>query len=350
MFQITEQACRFLEERHAAEPETPLCLWISIPDPHEPYQVPEPYASLYPPGSIELPPWKAGELAGEDKPERQRVYNHLLNWDELTEQDARLAMSIYFGMIAFIDERVGYVLDTLERLGMREDTIVVFCSDHGDYMGEHHMLIKNNAFYDCLTRVPLLVSYPRGLAARGERRREFVSLIDVMPTVLSLSGLNDLTPTAVQGQVLPGVPGAPPSRPAAYSEYGTGGPAITLDDAQRLFPRGTPRSLHPLLREREAQGHAKMVRTELWKYTYDVLDPSDEELYDLQTDPWELTNLAKSPEHVAPLAEMRRLLVDWMLRSENAHPVPLYFQPFWEGEPPRDVALSVEDGGPLLAR
>src|SRR5688572_3496963 len=346
-YRITEEACRFLEERHEAAPNEPVCLWVSIPDPHEPYQVPEPYASLYPPESITLPPWKKGEFSGDDKPERQRVYRHYLNWDDLTEEDARLAMSIYFGMIAFIDERVGHVLATLERLGMREDTIVVFCADHGDYMGEHHMLIKSNAFYDCLTRVPLLVSYPRGLAARGERRAEFVSLIDVMPTVLSLAGLSDLTPAAVQGQALPGVPGAPPARPAAYSEYGRGGPAISMEDAQRLFPRGTQRSMHPLLREREAQGHSKMVRTERWKYTYDVLDPSDEELYDLQSDPWELTNLAHSPEHVGAVAEMRRLLAEWMLRTENARPVPLYFSPFWEGETPREVAFATEDGPPL---
>lgn len=350
-YQITENACRFLETQHAAEPDRPVCVWVSIPDPHEPYQVPEPYAALYPPDEIELPPWKEGEFAEDSKPERQRVYRHFLNWDELSENDARLAMSIYFGMVAFIDERVGHVLDTLERLGMREDTIVVFCSDHGDYMGEHHMLIKSNAFYDCLTRVPLLVSYPRGVAARGERRSEFVSLIDVMPTVLSLAGLSEITPAAVQGQALPGVPGSPPARPAAYSEYGCGGPAISMGDAQRLFPRGSLRPLHPLLREREAQGHGKMARTERWKYTYDVLDESDEELYDLAQDPWELNNLARSEqaEHVAARAEMRRLLAEWMLRTENTRPVPLYFEPFWEGTPPREVALG-QDGGPLLAR
>jgi len=349
-FRITEEAGRFLEERHAAEPERPVCLWVSIPDPHEPYQVPEPYASMYPPETIKLPPWKDGEFSGEDKPERQRVYRHFLNWDDLTEDDARLAMSVYFGMIAFIDERVGYLLDTLERLGMREDTILVFCADHGDYMGEHRMLIKSNAFYDCLTRVPLLMSYPRGLTQRGERRGDFVSLVDVMPTVLALAGLGNKTPPAVQGQVLPGVPGALPARPAAYSEYGAGGPAITLEDAARLYPHGTPRTLHPMLREREAQGHGKMVRTERWKYTYDVLDESDEELYDLASDPWELSNVARAPENEAVVAEMRRLLAEWMLRTENARPVPLYFSPFWEGEAPREVASAAADGGSLAAR
>ena len=96
---------------------------------------------------------------------------------------------------------------------MREDTIVVFCSDHGDFMGEHHMLIKCNAFYDCLTRVPLLLSYPRGIARRGARRPELVSLIDVMPTILRLVGLP--VPAAVQGQPLPGTLDSPHGSPVA---------------------------------------------------------------------------------------------------------------------------------------
>ena len=90
-------------------------------------------------------------------------------------------MSVYFGMIAFIDERLGVVLDTLERTGLREDTIVLFCSDHGDFMGEHHSLIKCNAFYDCLTRVPLLFSYPR-LGVHAQRRAELIRLVDVLPS------------------------------------------------------------------------------------------------------------------------------------------------------------------------
>ncbi len=333
-YRVTEEACRFLEE-HAGD-DQPLCLWVSIPDPHEPYQVPEPYASLYPPQSVPLPPWKPGEL--ETKPERQRVYQWLLRWHDLSEADARLASSVYFGMIAFIDERVGVLLDTLERLGLREDTVVVFTSDHGDYMGEHRMLIKSNAFYDCLTRVPLLVSWPGHLPA-GQRRQELVSTIDVMPTILRGLGMD--VPAGVHGQVLPGAPGAPPPREAVFAEYGAGGPPVTLQDVQRLFPPGTPRALHPLLREREGQGHGKMVRTRRWKYTHDIVGDGDE-LYDLQVDPWELTNLAADPRQAGVVSEMRRRLLDWCLETENGRPVPLYYRPFWErgGSDPREGAVT----------
>ncbi|MDQ3702110.1 MAG: sulfatase-like hydrolase/transferase [Chloroflexota bacterium] len=322
-YRVTEEACHYLEA-HAGDDE-PLCLWVSIPDPHEPYQVPHPYAAYYPPESLPLPPWPEGEL--EHKPERQRVYEWLLGWRDLSAADARLAMSIYYGMIAFIDERVGVLLDTLERLGLREDTIVLFTSDHGDYMGEHHMLIKSNAFYDCLTRVPLLVSWPGHLPA-GERRPELVSTMDVMPTVLTLLGME--VPEGVQGRVLPGVPdapdaaGAPPAREAVFAEYGAGGPPVTLADVERLFPPGTSRVLHPLLRQREGQGHGKMVRTRRWKYTHDTVGDGDE-LYDLQDDPGELTNLAGDPRHATVVAEMQRLLLDWCLETEDARPVPLFY-------------------------
>ncbi len=343
-YRVTDEACRFLEE-HADDSPTggrgdqPVCLWVSIPDPHEPYQAPEPYASMYPPERVHLPPWRDGEMEG--KPERQRVYQWLFDYQDLPEEDARLAASMYYGMCAFIDERVGHVLDTLERLGMRDDTIVVYTSDHGDFVGEHRMLIKCNAFYDALTRVPLIVSYPRAQElSRGERRADLVSTIDVMPTVLTLAGLP--VPTAVQAQSLPGVPGAPPPRGAAFSAYGAGGPPVTLADVQRVVKRGEPRVLHPFLREREAHGHGKMVRTHRWKYTRDSVDGA-EELYDLQEDPWELTNLASDPARAGALSEMRLKLADWLLDTENARPITLGFRPFWDGDAP-PYATSTPDG------
>jgi arylsulfatase A-like enzyme len=336
---VVEEACQYLEAHGAqsGKSDQPLCMWVSIPDPHEPYQVPEPYASLYPPETIQLPPWKDGELDG--KPERQRVYDWLLRWQDLSEADARLAASVYYGMIAFVDERVGVLLDTLERLGMRDDTIVVFCSDHGDFMGEHHMLIKCNAFYDCLTRVPLIISYPR-LATRGARQPALVSLVDVMPTILRLIDLP--VPEGVQGRILPGIPGALPAREAIFSEYGAGGPPVTLADVQRLAPPGQLRALHPLLREREAHGHGKMIRTRRWKYTYDPIDGS-EELYDLENDPWELTNLAGDSRHAEIAGDLRRRLLDWMLETENSRPVTLYYRPFWKG----DASEHVTGTGPI---
>jgi arylsulfatase A-like enzyme len=301
-----------------------MALWVSIPDPHTPLQVPQPYASKYPPDSVPLPPWRDGEL--ETKPERQRVFSHLLHYDDLRPDDVRSAAGIYYGMIDFVDERVGVLLDALERLGLRQDTVVVFTSDHGDYLGEHHLLGKSNAFYDCLTRVPLLVSWP-GHLPEGVRRPELVSTIDVLPTLLSLAGV--ALPEGVQGQRLPGTPGAPPPREAVFSEYGAGGPAVTMDVARRRCPPGRPRYVPPLLREREGEGHAKMVRSGHWKYTHDVTSSGQsDELYDLAADPWELTNLAGDRRYADVVAGLRLTLLDWLMETENARPVPLYYERF----------------------
>jgi arylsulfatase A-like enzyme len=318
-YQVTDAARRFLEA-HAGDGR-PMALWVSIPDPHTPLQVPLPYASKYPPATVPLPPWRDLEL--DTKPERQRVFSHLLHYDGLRPDDVRLAASIYYGMIDFVDERVGVLLDALERLGLRQDTVVAFTSDHGDYLGEHHLLGKSNAFYDCLTRVPLLVSWP-GHLPQGVRRPEPVSTIDVMPTLLTLAGVP--LPAGVQGQLLPGTPGAPPAREAVFGEYGAGGPAVTMDVARRRCPPGQPRHVPPLLREREGEGHAKMVRAGRWKYTHDVTARGrSDELYDLAADPWELTNLAADRRQAEVIAGLRLKLLDWLLETENARPVPLYY-------------------------
>jgi arylsulfatase A-like enzyme len=200
------------------------------------------------------------------------------------------------------------------------------------------MLAKSNAFYDCLTRVPLLFSWPGHLPA-GERHPELVSTIDVMPTILQLAGvpLPD-DGRGIHGRQLPGTPGAPPARDSIFAEYGAGGPAVTLEMIRRLYPPGTTRPINPLLREREGQGHAKMVRTLRWKYTHDTLGEADE-LYDLESDPWELTNLLAPPPDRPPgqardlryadvVGELRLRLVDWCLETEDARPVPLRYPPF----------------------
>jgi len=92
-------------------------------------------------------------------------------------------MASYYGMTRFVDDGVGQIMSALERLGLREDTIVVFCADHGDFMGEHRMTCKGGVFYDCLTHVPLIVSWPGHILA-GVRDASMVNLVDIVPTLL----------------------------------------------------------------------------------------------------------------------------------------------------------------------
>lgn len=377
-WQITDRAIEFLEARAAeGAAGTPWALWVSYPDPHPPFQAPEQYARRFPPERVDLPPWRDDELV--DKPQRQRVFFRLMGLRDEPEEAVRRAIGTYYAMVAQIDDCIGRLLDALQRLGLRERTIVVFTSDHGDLMGEHAMMEKGGMLYDALVRVPLLLSWPGHLPSGRMVEHALASLIDVMPTLLWLQGLP--IPRTVHGRPLAGIPvgqfglpelepawrwraraeargfrprqrprgtapetGEPPisfaepiwieqrvleaGRQAVFAEYGAGGPPVTLADVERCGIPAGRRPVQTLLLEREAEGRPKMVRTHDWKYVYDPLDPEGvAELYDLRSDPWELTNLATStdPRHQAARHALERLLLDWSLCTEDGRPVPFAF-------------------------
>lgn len=313
---LARRATDFLARQ---SPEQPFCAWVSFPDPHEPYQCPLPYAAMHPPETVVLPPWRAGEA--DDAMERTRVFRRLFGSDRLSEAQIRLMMSIYYGMIRFVDDAVGQILAALDQGGLTENTLVVFCSDHGDYAGEHAAVVKSAAFYDCLTHVPLLLSWP-GRVPEGTTDGNLVSLLDAMPTCLGLAGLP--LPHGIDGRMLPGTGNDPP-RDAVFSEYGAGGPRLRMGDLPRLLV-GREGERLPLLRWREAEGHPKMVRMGQVKYIYDPDDETDA-LYDLAADPWELTNAASNPAYAVVRQRLRDRLLDWAIRTEGTGPTPLYFDP-----------------------
>ncbi|MEM7132173.1 MAG: recombinase family protein [Chloroflexota bacterium] len=187
-----------------------------------------------------------------------------------------------------------------------------------DFNGEHAMQCKGGAFYDCLTRVPLIVSWPSHIEA-AQVDASMVNLIDVLPTLLTLQGIT--VPRAMHGKPLPTVTDSQP-RGATFSEYGAGGPPFRMGDLAQMPKPWGRRTLIDTLRWREAEGRRKMVRTPHWKYVHDSMGDLDE-LYDMINDPWELTNIASDPANQGVIAEMRLRLADWMIETEDAVPVPL---------------------------
>jgi arylsulfatase A-like enzyme len=298
--------------------DRPFALWLSIPDPHEPWVSPRQFAEMFPPDVIDLPPWRAGEF-DETSPERNRVLHEILGMEEDAMEDVYGLLASYYGMVRYVDHGVGQVMDALERLGLREDTIVVFCADHGDFSGEHRMACKGGVFYDCLTRVPMIVSWP-GHVAEGARDSSMVNLVDVVPTLLELQGME--IPRSMHGRGLPLITNAAP-RDATFSEYGAGGPPFTMEDLRELPKPYGRRALMTSLQWREAEGRRKMVRTREWKYVHDPMGEDLDELYDLVNDPWELTNVAADPANRDVIQEMQLRLADWSIMTEDAKPVPL---------------------------
>jgi choline-sulfatase len=312
---IAAQTVRFLEQQ--CDREAPFALWVSFLDPHEPYFTPARYAAMFPPERIDLPPWREGEFDAH-APERNRVLYRILGMEDDAIEDVLRLLGVYYGMVRFVDDALGQILDALDRLGLRENTIVIFCADHGDFMGEHRMQCKGGVFYDCLTRVPLIMAWPGHIAA-GQRDSSMVNLVDVVPTLLRLQGL--AVPRAMHGQGLPTVTDVPP-RDVTFSEYGAGGPPFTLADLAEFPEPYGRRALMRSLQWREAEGRRKMARTRMWKYVHDPMGDRDE-LYDLLNDPRELENVASDPAHRDIIADMSLRLLDWSIKTEDAHPVPL---------------------------
>lgn len=293
--------------------EQPFFLWISFPDPHTPYQTPEPYASLYDPNTIPLPP--KDDLQG--KPERQKVAHLMDAMDQADDDLLRKIKAIYYGMISFIDDNVGRVLETLNRLGLAEDTIVVFTSDHGDSMGAHGLIQKHNAFYDSFTHVPFIVSWP-GKIAPGSNGN-LVELVDLMPTLLELSG--SPIPVGVQGKsfakCLFGE--VDDAREFVVIESGEAGDPMQLSEMSARPSNPFDESCFVWCAYREAwMGKGKSIRTHDWKLN--MYTNGDGELYDLRHDPDELVNLFGIQEYEAISVDLERKLLRWCMEKEDATP------------------------------
>jgi len=238
-------------------------------------------------------------------------------WDD-PEEDVRRVVGTYHAMVRFLDDALGRILDALDALSLREKTVVVFCADHGDFAGEHAMMAKGGVFYDCLTRIPLIVSCP-GRVSEGQLDSSMVNLVDVVPTLLGVQGLE--VPRSMHGEPLPTVTSASP-RDAAFSEYGAGGPPFRYEDLEGMPRPYGRRAMGVSLQWREAEGRRKMVRTRDWKYVHDPLGDEDE-LYNLVDDPWEQHSVARDPENGGTLRDLQLRLADWSIRTEDSRPVPL---------------------------
>jgi len=335
--------------------QNPFALWVSFPDPHEPFEAPRRYADMFPSEDVVLPPQRTNEYTDGTSPERNRVLARMMRQTGDSEEHRRGVVSVYQAMTRFVDDGIGRIVDKLDDLGLRENTIIVFTADHGDFIGEHGMAVKGGVFYDALVQVPMIVSWPGGGVPQGVVEDSMTSTIDILPTLLELQGLasfdgigagwargedsegetalSEQETRRMQGRPLPTVTAATP-RSAAFSEYGSGGPPVTMGQLDALDEPFGYDTIIETLWGREAEGRRKMVRTKEWKYVTDPMargatltsgsdgGPGDiDELYDLTKDPWELTNVAHLSENATVISEMRSLLASWMIDTEDPSPV-----------------------------
>lgn len=197
---IAERTNALIESYQAAGER--FCLWASFPDPHPPYLAPEPWCSMYDPEKVTVPAIVPGEhannpphfaLTQQENPDfsayRESGYgihgfHSHLRPQELLKKD----ISVYYGMVSMMDACIGKMLNKLDKLGLADDTIVVFTTDHGHFYGHHGLTAKGAFHYEDLIKLPFIVRYPERVPA-GVTSDAMQSLVDLAPTFLSLAGI-----------------------------------------------------------------------------------------------------------------------------------------------------------------
>jgi arylsulfatase A-like enzyme len=288
---VTERALKMVDG--ALNTADPLFLHVAYNDPHSPTFAPPPFDTLVDPAAVPLPP--RGDA--ETTPAWQAKAVAAFGTDETGPDALRKLVAVHYGMVAHLDAQLRALHDGLAARGMLENTWFIFCSDHGEFVGEKGMFSHTESLYDCLLHVPLVICPPPsdGLTG-GTRVDHLVDLTDLFPTVCGLAGVE--APEYVQGHDLISWcrSGAEqPLRDAVFAQVGDyhGGLGDTL-------PGGRPEcTRHP--------GLLQGVRTEQWRYTRDP-DFGDE-VYDLAADPDELVNRVGAPD--TPTAELRARVDGW---------------------------------------
>jgi arylsulfatase A-like enzyme len=288
---FADEAIRFLKEHERG----PFFCYVPFDAPHDPHIVPDGFPIHYDVNTIPLPPsflpqhpWDNGEMTVRDE--------QLLPWPR-TPQSVRALIAEYYRYISYLDTQIGRVLDALEASPFAQNTIVVFSADSGVARGSHGLIGKQNLYEFDSIRVPLIIRGP-GIPA-GQRTDAMCYLFDVLPTLGKLSGV--AAPPASEGIDFSATLGDP-SKPAR------GQLMFAYRNVQRAY------------------------RDERWKLIrYPLVDRT--QLFDLQADPQETTNLADKPEYAAKVAELtvalmkqQRIFGD-IAPLEVAHPRPAEWTP-----------------------
>lgn len=268
--------------------EQPWLMSVNIFDPHLPFDPPTEYRDRYDSELMPNPLFRESDLETQRALKEVDFQSAALRPEEFQAKDK---IAAYYAMIEQIDDNVGRLLDFLETSGQRENTLVIFMSDHGEMLGDHGLISKGCRFYEGLVRVPLIFSWP-GVVKAGKRVDALVELTDVSPTLLDYAGLS--VPDRMTGRSL-----------RAALE---GGELVE----EREFVRCEYYSALSLLapgREDWSGSYGTMIRTGRYKLVvYHGVNLG--ELYDLEEDPGEFDNLWNVSEHAGLRFELMRKSFD----------------------------------------
>jgi arylsulfatase A-like enzyme len=321
-YRIVSNAIEFIE----GAGKQPFALWVSFPEPHNPYQVPKPYFDMFPPASVPArtvgPEARAGlgyKWQWLGQLENRTYPDHEQNW--------RRTRSNYLGMLRLIDDQVNRLMQHLDASGKLENTLVVYLTDHGDFFCDYGLDRKGVDLPEVLTRIPMVWA---GWKVRPQSNvPAFVSTADILPTLCEAMGAP--IPRGSQGRslwpLLQGRPYPQAEFESVYAEVGFGG--LYYNAADRQDPawgqiRGAPGALpgYDELNTVTQAGNLKMVRLGDWKLTFDMM--GNGKLYHLARDPYELKDLYQDPSAAEMRNRLTAELLRWTIRTQDDLPVAAY--------------------------
>ncbi|NMA85257.1 MAG: sulfatase-like hydrolase/transferase [Epulopiscium sp.] len=283
---IAERSNAYLEEYK--DKEEPFFLWASFLDPHPPYFVPEPWDTMYDPNSLTLPQLHEGEhknnpphyaLTQEGHPDFSSYDEtgfaiHGFHSHQEDPEELRKDMAAYYGMVSMMDKYIGKILDKLEELGLAEETIVVFTTDHGHFFGHHGLIAKGPFHYEDMIKIPFIVRYPTHVPA-GKTSDAMQSLVDLAPTFLDM--LEVPVPRKMTG-------------------------VVQTDVWRGVKPQARDHIICENHHE-PSSVHLKTYVNDRYKITV-YYNQTYGELYDLEKDPEEINNLWSDPTYQELKAEL----------------------------------------------
>jgi arylsulfatase A-like enzyme len=292
---MTDQAIAFI--RHVGS--QPWVLHLSYVKPHWPYMAPAPYHAIYTHDQC-LPVVRSErELVGAHPV--LAAYRQQEECVSFQRDDCiRTVRPVYQGLIAQLDHHLGRLFDAMAAGGRRDDTMVIFCSDHGDFLGDH-WLGEKELFYDTVQRVPLIVVDPRPAAdgTRGSVEQRFVECVDIAPTILDALGIEGPRQRIEGRSLQPLLHG----QPTAWRDF-------VFSELDYSF-----RQARLILRKDVHQCRAYSIRDARWRYVHWLDEP--EQLFDLQADPQEFDDLGRDASTAGVRAALRERLLDFLARRRH---------------------------------
>jgi iduronate 2-sulfatase len=270
---ILETRTLHRNETNRMKPGAPLFLGIGLVRPHVPLVAPQKYMDMYDPDETKLPWYPQNDF--DDVPKLNQNKANATQY-KMSEPHARESLAAYYACVTYMDAQVGRILDAVDRLGIADNTVVVFISDHGWLLGEHGSWQKPSLF-EPACRVPLIIRAPGFEKSADKKVTALTEFVDLYPTFAELAGIGDEVPEATQGRSLVPLLNDPSGRGWASK------PAYSVMGSRNSVQRS--------------------IRTE--RYRYSRYTTGEEELYDHAKDPSEFTNQASNPEYVSTLNSLR---------------------------------------------